>query len=235
MTSEPVAVVVGVGPGLGGALAARFARGGFRVALVARHEESVRATHGELGEAGRVFLSDASDEESVRTTFERIRSELGAPEVLLYNAGAFERGGILELSAIAVEQVWRVNCLGGLLWAQSVLPAMLERRRGTILFTGATASLRGSARFAALAIGKFGLRALAQSMAREFAPQGIHVGHVVIDGQIDLPRLRALYPERDAATFLSPRAIAESYWNLYAQDSSAWSHEVDLRPSVEKF
>ena len=235
MTSEPVAVVIGVGPGLGGALAARFARGGFRVALVARHEESVRAVHGEIKGAGRVFLGDASDEHSVRATFERVQAELGAPEVLLYNAGAFERGGILDLSTAAVEQAWRVNCLGGLLWAQSVLPAMLERRRGTILFTGATASLRGSARFAALAIGKFGLRALAQSMAREFAAQGIHVGHVVIDGQIDIPRPRALFPERDAATFLSPQAIAESYWNLYAQDASAWSHEVDLRPSVEKF
>jgi NAD(P)-dependent dehydrogenase (short-subunit alcohol dehydrogenase family) len=112
---------------------------------------------------------------------------------------------------------------------------MLERHRGTILFTGATAALRGSAGFAALAIGKFGLRALAQSMAREFAPLGIHVGHVVIDGQVDTPRLRAAYPERDSATFLNPRAIAESYWTLYAQDSTAWSHEVDLRPSVEKF
>ncbi len=112
---------------------------------------------------------------------------------------------------------------------------MLELGRGTVIFSGATASLRGSARFAAVAIGKFGLRALAQSMAREFGPKGIHVAHVVIDGQIDSPRVRAGLPDRDPKTFLDPAAIAETYWGLHVQDASAWSHEIDLRPSVEKF
>ena len=128
-----------------------------------------------------------------------------------------------------------MNCLGGFLSAQAVLPGMLERRRGTVIFSGATASLRGSARFAGIAVGKFGLRALAQSMARELGPKGIHVAHVVIDGGINTPRVKAMLPERDPETFLDPAAIAETYWSLHSQDASAWSQEVDLRPSVEKF
>ena len=237
-TASSVAVVVGVGPGLGRALAVRFARGGFRVALVARREESVAATQAEITGAGgdaRAVLADASDEESVHATFQRIHAELGPTDVLLYNAGAFELGGVLELSASQIERVWRASCLGGFLAGQAVLPGMLERGRGTVIFTGATASLRGSARFAAIAIGKVGLRALAQSMARELGPQGIHVAHVVIDGQIDSPRVRARLPDREPKTFLDPAAIAETYWSLYAQDPSAWSHEIDLRPSVERF
>ena len=233
-----VAVVVGVGPGLGRALAVRFAQGGFALALVARHDESLRAVQAEvegLGGSARSYVGDASDEASVRATFASIREELGAPEVLVYNAGAFQGGGILELSALAFEQAWRVNCLGGLLAAQAVLPAMLERGRGSIIFSGATASVRGSARFAGLAVGKFGLRALAQSMARELGPKGVHVAHVVIDGGIDSPRARGMLAGRDASSLLSPTAIAENYWNLHAQDPSTWSHEIDLRPSVEKF
>lgn len=236
--ASKIAVVVGVGPGLGRALAVRFARGGFRVALVARRDESLTDTQAEIDSAGldaRSFLADAADEDSVRATFQRIHAELGPTEVLLYNAGAFELGGLLELSASTVERVWRASCLGGFLAAQAVVPGMVERGSGTVIFSGATASLRGSARFAAIAIGKVGLRALAQSIAREFGPQGIHVAHVVIDGQINSPRVRARFPDRDQKTFLDPAAIAETYWSLYAQDTSAWTHEIDLRPSVEKF
>jgi NAD(P)-dependent dehydrogenase (short-subunit alcohol dehydrogenase family) len=119
--------------------------------------------------------------------------------------------------------------------AQQVLPAMVEAARGTVLLTGATASLRSSARFSALAVGKFGLRALAQSMAREFGPQGVHVAHVIIDGQINTPRLREISPEREDHTMLSPEAIAETYWQLYSQDHTAWTLELDLRPAVERF
>lgn len=237
-TSPKVAVVVGVGPGLGRALAVRFARGGLRVALVARQEASLVETQREIDRAGRsarTFLADAADEANVRTAFEQIHAELGPTEVLLYNAGAYEIGGILELSAATVERVWRTSCLGGFFAAQAVVPGMLAQQRGTVIFSGATASLRGSARFAATAIGKVGLRALAQSMARELGPQGIHVAHVVIDGQIDSPRVRARFPDREPKTFLDPAAIAEAYWSLYAQDASAWTHEIDLRPSVEKF
>jgi NAD(P)-dependent dehydrogenase (short-subunit alcohol dehydrogenase family) len=237
-TDAKVVAVVGVGPGLGRALAVRFARGGFAVALVARQDPSLRPVQAEIESFGgvvRSYVADASDEASIRATFARVQEEMGAPEVLLYNAGAFQAGGVLELSAAAFEQAWRVNCLGGLLAAQAVLPAMLERGRGSIIFSGATASVRGSARFAGLAVGKFGLRALAQSMARELGPKGIHVAHVVIDGGIDSARVRTMLADRDPRTFLAPTAIAENYWNLHAQDPSTWSQEIDLRPSVEKF
>jgi NAD(P)-dependent dehydrogenase (short-subunit alcohol dehydrogenase family) len=128
-----------------------------------------------------------------------------------------------------------VNCLGGFLCAREVLPAMLESGRGTLLFSGATASLRGGARFSGLAVGKFGLRALAQSVAREFGPRGIHAAHVIIDGQIDTARVRSMMPGRDAASMLAPDAIAESYWQLHVQHPSAWTQELDLRPASEKF
>jgi NAD(P)-dependent dehydrogenase (short-subunit alcohol dehydrogenase family) len=226
-TDTKVVAVVGVGPGLGRALAVRFAQGGFSVALVARQDASLRPVQNEIegfGGAVRSYVCDATNEKSVGATFARIREELGAPEALLYNAGAFKAGGILELSATDFEQAWRVNCLGALLTAQAVVPGMLERGGGSILYTGATASLRGSARFAGLAVGKFGLRALAQSMARELGPQGIHVAHVVIDGGIDSPRVRTMLPGRDPQTFLAPMAIAENYWNLHAQDPSTRVH-----------
>lgn len=237
-TDAKVVAVVGVGPGLGRALAVRFARGGFAVALVARRDASLRPVQDEIesfGGAVRSYVGDVADEKSVGTTFAHIREDQGEPEVLLYNAGAFQAGGILELTASEFEQAWRVNCLGGLLAAQAVVPGMLERGRGSIIYSGATASLRGSARFAGLAVGKFGLRALAQSMARELGPKGIHVAHVVIDGGIDTPRVRTMLAGRDPQTLLAPMAIAENYWNLHAQDPSAWSQEIDLRPSVEKF
>ena len=233
-----VAAIVGVGPGLGRALALRFARGGLAVALLARKEESLRPVQAELSAAGRVsrpFACDAADEASVRETFARVREELGAPDVLVYNAGAFQMGGVMELSASDFERAWRVNCLGALMAAQAVLPRMLEERRGTLIFSGATASTRGSARFAGLAVGKFGLRALAQSMARELGPNGIHVAHVVIDGAIDTPRVRSMLAGREPHTMLAPNAIAETYWSLYAQDPTAWTQEIDMRPSVEKF
>ncbi|MFI5246079.1 MAG: SDR family NAD(P)-dependent oxidoreductase, partial [Gemmatimonadales bacterium] len=165
----------------------------------------------------------------------KVSAELGAPEVLVYNAGAFQMGGLLDISAEDFERCWRANCFGGFLAAQAVVPEMLKKKRGTLLFTGATAALRGSAKFSCLAVGKFGLRALAQSLARELGPQGIHVAHVIIDGQIDTPRIRQMMPGRDASTLLSPDAIAETYWQLHAQDPTAWTQELDVRPAVEKF
>jgi NAD(P)-dependent dehydrogenase (short-subunit alcohol dehydrogenase family) len=131
--------------------------------------------------------------------------------------------------------MYGVESGGAFYAAQQVLPAMVEAGRGTILLTGATASLRGSARFSALAVGKFGLRVLAQSMAREFGPQGIHVAHVIIDGQINTPRMRERSPDREEHTMLSTGAIAETYWQLHVQDPTAWTLELDLRPSVESF
>jgi NAD(P)-dependent dehydrogenase (short-subunit alcohol dehydrogenase family) len=233
-----VAVILGAGPGLGAAIARRFRREGFAVGLMARREESLSAARKEIEDADGTVLAvetDATDVESVAQGFERVRERVGDPEVFVYNAGAFQMGSILDLTPEQFDECFRANCSGALYGAQQVLPAMLEKGSGTIILTGATASLRGSANFAALATGKFGLRALAQSMAREFGPQGIHMAHVVIDGQIDTPQLRELQPDREESTTLSPDAIAETYWQLHMQDPRAWTLELDLRPAVEKF
>ena len=233
-----VAAVLGIGPGLGAAVARRFAREGYAVALMARREESLAPVRDEIEGEGGTSLpvpTDATDPASVAAAFGRVRDELGEPEVFVYNAGAFQTGGILDLLPEDFDACFKANCAGAFYAARQVLPAMVETGRGTVLFTGATAALRGSARFSALAVGKFGLRALAQSMAREFGPQGIHVSHVVIDGQIDTPRVREMSPGREAHTMLSPDAIAETYWQLHSQDRSAWTLELDLRPSVERF
>ncbi|CAA9414359.1 MAG: Short-chain dehydrogenase, associated with 2-hydroxychromene-2-carboxylate isomerase family protein [uncultured Rubrobacteraceae bacterium] len=232
------AAVLGVGPGLGAAVARRFAREGFAVALMARREESVAGVQEEIESAGGTALTvsaDATDPASVAAAFDRVRAELGEPEVFVYNAGAFQMGGILEISPEKFDECFKANCAGAFYAAQQVLPAMVEAGRGTVLLTGATAALRGGARFSALAVGKFGLRALAQSMAREFGPQGIHVAHAVIDGQIDTPGVREMSPGREDHTMLSPDAIAEAYWQLHSQDRTAWTLELDLRPAVESF
>lgn len=233
-----VAVILGVGPGLGAAVARRFAHEGFAVGMMARSEESLSATQEEVEGAGGQTLAvraDATDAGSVASAFEEVCRSLGDPEVFVYNAGAFRMGGVLEVSSEDFDGCFRANCSGAFYGAQQVLPAMVERGRGTILLTGATASMRGSANFAALATGKFGLRALAQSLAREFGPQGIHVAHVIIDGQINTPRVRAMSPDREEHTMLSPDAIAETYWQLHTQDPTAWTLETDLRPAVESF
>lgn len=233
-----VAAVLGVGPGLGASVARRFAREGFAVALMARSEESVAAAREEIEKLGGTALpvsTDATDPASVESAFERVREELGDPGVFVYNAGAFQMGGILEIPPDKFDECFRANCAGAFYAARQVLPAMVEAGRGTVLLTGATASLRGSARFSALAVGKFGLRALAQSMAREFGPRGIHVAHVIIDGQINTPRMREMSPDREEHTMLSPEAIAETYWQLHTQNRTAWTLELDLRPAVESF
>jgi len=227
-----------VGPGLGAAIAGRFAREGYAVALMARSEQSLSEAREEIEGAGGEALAvtvDATDAASVARAFDMVRGSLGNPEVFVYNAGAFKMGGILELTPEDFDRCWKANCAGAFYAAQSVLPAMLERGSGTVILTGATAALRGSARFSALAVGKFGLRALAQSMAREFGPRGIHVAHVVIDGQIDIQRVREMSSEREEHTMLSPNAIAETYWNLHTQNPTAWTLELDLRPAVESF
>jgi NAD(P)-dependent dehydrogenase (short-subunit alcohol dehydrogenase family) len=236
--SDRVAAVLGVGPGLGAVVARRFAGEGFGVALMARKEESVADVREEIEGGGGTALSvsaDATDPDSVARAFERVRGELGDPEVFVYNAGAFQMGGILDLSPEQFDDCFRANCAGAFYAAQQVLPAMVEAGGGTVLLTGASAALRGKANFSALAVGKFGLRALAQSMAREFGPQGVHVSHVIVDGQINTPRMREMSPDREDHTLLSPEAIAETYWQLHSQDRTAWTLELDLRPAVESF
>ena len=233
-----VAAVLGVGPGLGAPVARRFAGEGFAVAMIARRKESLAEIRQDIEDDGGTALpvsADATDAGSVAAAFELIRSNLGDPEVLVYNAGAFQMGGILEISPAQFDECFRANCAGAFYAAREALPAMVEVGRGTILLTGASAALRGKARFSALAAGKFGLRALAQSMAREFGPQGIHVSHIIIDGQINTPSIREMSPDREEHTLLSPDSIADTYWQLHTQDRSAWTLEADLRPSVESF
>ena len=238
MSSKKVAVVLGVGPGLGSAIAHRFAKEGFTVAMMARNKESLLSIQAEIeSDSGKAmpFAADAGDPESIATAFGQVRQQLGDPDVLVYNAGDFQRSGILDITPEQFERSWRINCFGALLATQQVLPRMIERKAGTILLTGATAALRGNAQFASFAVGKAGLRTLAQSMAREFGPQGIHVAHIIIDGQINTPKLREQSPERADSELLDPDAIAETYWQLHQQDATAWTLELDLRPSVESF
>lgn len=237
-STSPLAAIVGVGPGLGAALAARFDQGGCSLALLSRSAESRISSLARLkrsGPAARGYDCDAGDPASVAAAFKQVRNTQGDPSVLIYNAGVFVQGGILELDPARFASAWRVNCYGAFLTVREVLPAMCDAGNGTILFTGASAALRGGARFAALAVGKFGLRALAQSVAREFGPRGIHVAHVIIDGQIGTPSAREREPERAEETFVDPDAIAENYWTLYQQPRSTWTLELDVRPYMEKF
>jgi NAD(P)-dependent dehydrogenase (short-subunit alcohol dehydrogenase family) len=239
MSDRKTAVVVGVGPGLGAAVARRFARGGFAVGLMARGRDKLDPVRADIEREGGAALGvevDATDPASVRAGIAAIVTGLGPVEVLVYNAGAFQMGTVLETTPEDFERCWRSNCFGAFLAAREVAPGMVERRRGTILLTGATAALRGSARFSCLAVGKFGLRALGQSLARELGPSGVHVAHVVVDGGIDTPRVRQMTGgARDPKTLLSPDAIAETYWQLHVQDPTAWAQEMDLRPATEKF
>lgn len=238
MAAAPVALVVGAGPGLGSALARCFARHGMSVAAARRDVRALEPLAKEIG--ARAFSCDATDEGAVRGLFAAVHATLGPPQLVAYNAGGHVRKGILETTAEEFEACWRNACLGGFLVAREAARAMLAivpagRHRGTILFTGATASLRGGARFHNLAVGKFGLRALAQSLAREFQPHGIHVAHVIVDGQIESDRPGRSAAERGADAVLSPDAIAETYFQLHLQPPSAWTLELDLRPYVEKF
>jgi NAD(P)-dependent dehydrogenase (short-subunit alcohol dehydrogenase family) len=223
-SSKSVAIVVGVGPGLGAALVRRFAKEGMAVALAARQGDRLASLAKETG--GKAYGCDATVETAVGDLFAAVERDLGQPELVVFNAGGYVRKPIVELSVGDVENTWRSNCLGGFLVGRAAAQAMLSAGRGTIIFTGATAAMRGGVNFAAFAMGKFGLRALAQSMARELGPKGIHVAHTIIDGGIG---------ENAEATKLAPSAIADAYWHLHRQAKSAWTQELDLRPWAEKF
>jgi len=238
MNDGQVALVVGVGGGLGAALGHRFAAAGMAVALAARGDAVAGPLAAEIAKAGgraSAHACDATDEAGVKALFAAVAGTHGAPDLVVYNAGAFVPRSILDAEAAEFERCWRVGCLGGFLVGRAAARAMAARGSGTIVFTGATASLRGGAGFFNLAVGKFGLRALAQSMARELGPKGVHVAHVIIDGQIDGPRHAGEAAERGPDALLSPEAIAETYHMLHRQSRSAWTQELDLRPWVERF
>ncbi|HEX7236053.1 MAG TPA: SDR family NAD(P)-dependent oxidoreductase [Gammaproteobacteria bacterium] len=229
------AVVVGVGPGLGAALVRVFAHEGYTVFAAARSASALQDLDERAG-AGRVVAidCDATEQADVERVF-GAAAKVGATEVAVFNAGAFVRSSILDTEPAEFVRCWRVGCLAGFLVGQAAARRMLAHGRGTILFTGATASLRGGAGFVNLASPKFGLRAVAQSMARELGPKGIHVAHVVIDGQIRSERYAHLAGERGPDSLLEPDAIATQYVALHRQHRSAWTHEIDLRPWSEKF
>ena len=228
------AIVIGVGPGLGAALVEKCTGEGLTVTAGARDQARLRALLDGRGlKDVAAVRCDVTDGANVAELFAAAVKAHGAPELVVYNASGYARGSILELTASQVEAAWRVGTLGGFHVGQAAAKSMIgagapgaPAGRGTILFTGATASLRGSANFAPFAISKFGLRALAQSMARELGPKGIHVAHVAIDGQIG---------EADGDAKLKPADIAAAYWSLHRQPRSAWTLETELRPWVEKF
>ncbi len=225
------ALIVGTGPGLSASLARRLTREGLRVALAARNAEKLAALAQETGAAA--FACDAVDLAQVQRLFAEVEQRLGAPDVVIYNASGRTRGPLVELVPSEVERALRVSAFAGFLVAQEAAKRMLPKRHGAILFTGASASVKGYAQSAPFAMGKFALRGLAQSMARELAPQGIHVAHFVIDGAIRLPG--RVEPADQPDSMLDPDAIAETYLQVLKQPRSAWSWEVELRPWVEKF
>src|SRR5258707_677001 len=242
MATTKAALVIGAGDATGGAIARRFAREGFTACVTRRNADKlgplVARIEAEGGKA-RAFGSDARKEEQMVALVDTIEREVGAIEVAVFNIGANVRFPIRETTARVYFKVWEMACFGGFLMGREVAKAMVPRGRGTILFTGATASVRGSSGFAAFSGAKHALRALAQSMARELGPQGIHVAHVVIDGAIDTAFIRDNFPERYALKardgILDPDAIAENYWLLHCQERSAWTHELDLRPLIENW
>jgi len=225
MQMNETAVVVGVGPGLGSALVSAFSQEGYTVLAAARKAAKV----GALRDVPRVVLvdCDATQPAQVDALFERA-AIIGPLRVAIFNAGTYQRGAVVDTDPVEFERCWRVGAFGGFLVGRAAARHMLPAGQGTILFTGATASLRGGAGFVNLASPKFALRAVAQSMARELGPKGIHVAHVVIDGQIRSS-------EGDADANLDPRNIAAAYVGLHRQHRNAWTQELDLRPWSEKF
>lgn len=238
MSTEAIIVGVGAERGLGAAVARRFAREGHRVLVAGRTREKLEAVVSAIRAAGgeaEAVVADATDSQEVGRLFDRA----GDPEVVVFNAGMNLRIPFREISVESFEEAWRTNTLGGFVVGREAARRLVPKGRGTLIFTGATASLRGAANFAAFAAAKAGLRAIAQSAARELGPLGLHVAHAVIDGGIDGERLRARRPERAAAAgedgLLSIEAIAEAYWQLHRQHRSAWTLELDLRPYKEPF
>src|SRR5712692_4832857 len=225
------ALIVGAGSGLSASLARALAKEGIKVALAARSTGDLDALAKEIG--ARTFACDASKRADVEKLFGELDASFGAPEVVIYNASYRTRGPLVELDAAEVEKSIAVSAYGGFLVAQQAARRMLRKRRGAILLTGASASVKGYALSAPFAMGKFALRGLAQSMARELGPQGIHVAHVVIDGGIKSARREE--PADKPDSMLDPDAIAAAYLHLIQQPRSAWAWEIELRPWVERF
>ncbi|WP_434653106.1 SDR family oxidoreductase [Pseudomonas sp. R3-56] len=242
MNNKKVVLVVGAGDATGGAIARRFAREGFAACVTRRNADKLEALVDEIrtqGGEAHGFACDARKEDDVIALIEQIEEQVGPIEAFVFNIGANVPCSILEETARKYFKIWEMACFSGFLNAREVARRMVKRQRGTILFTGATAGLRGASGFAAFAGAKHGIRALAQSMARELGPMNIHVAHVVVDGAIDTDFIRDNFPEKYATRaedgILDPEHIAENYWYLHTQPRDAWTFELDLRPWNERW
>lgn len=242
MSERKAAIIIGAGDATGGAVARRFAKGAYVACVTRRSAEKLQPLITEIKAAGgeaRGFGSDARDEAQVIDLFSTVEREVGPVEVLVFNIGANVNFPITEMTERVYRKVWEMAAFAGFLTGREAARVMTPRGRGTIIFTGATASLRGGPGFAAFAGAKFALRALAQSMARELGPKGIHVAHPIIDGAIDTAFIRDNFPSRYALKeqdgILNPEHIAEAYWQIHQQPRDAWTHELDLRPWMETF
>ncbi len=242
MTDTKVALVIGAGNATGGAIARRFAREGYAAAITRRARnldelEALAETIRAQGGIAYPYGVDARDENEMVALFEQVEREIGPIEVAVFNVGGHVRFEVTETTSRVYRKVWEMAAFAGFLTGREAARHMLPRGRGSVLFTGATASVRGGAGFSAFAGAKHALRALAQSMARELGPKGIHVAHVIIDGAIETQWIEEMFPERyalkDQDGILKPDQIAENYWMLHEQPRSAWTHELDLRPWLE--
>lgn len=234
------AVIVGAGSGTGAEVAKRFSSAGYSVAVARRNADALAALVSEIettGGTAKAFGVDASKEGDVTALFDGAERSLGQVEVAVFNAAGFTMGSVFDTSIEAFEDMWRASALGGFIVGREAARTMVSRGRGTIVFTGATAARKASASFAAFASGKHGLRAVAESMAKELGPKGIHVAHAIIDGVIDVPRVHESMPDLAASKgedgLVDPKAIAEAYLWLHEQPKSAWTFELDLRPYKE--
>jgi NAD(P)-dependent dehydrogenase (short-subunit alcohol dehydrogenase family) len=241
MPETKVALVIGAGDATGGAVARRFAREGYFTCVTRRHADKLADLVTRIEQAGgnaRAFGSDARREEEVTALFDTIEREIGPIDVVSFNVGGNVRFPIRDTTTRVYTKVWEQSALAGFFAGREAAKYMVPRHRGTILFTGATASMRGGSGYAAFAGAKHALRALAQSMARELGPEGIHVAHIVVDGAIDTENTRQragdkYEPRKAADGILNPESIAENYWMLHRQPRDAWTHELDLRPWSE--
>ncbi len=244
--AKPVALVVGAGDFIGSAIARRFARGGFRVCMGRRQGEKLKPLVDEIAASGgeaHAFTLDARKEEQIEDTFCRIEQQIGPLEVVVFNPGGNVNFPIRETTSRVFTKVWEMACFGGFLTGREAARYMVPRERGSIFFTGATASLRGGSGFAAFASAKFGLRALAQSVARELGPKNIHVAHLIIDAGVDTAWVREMIEKSrgvsaDALppdTLMDPNSVAEAYWTLHSQPRDAWTFEMEIRPFAEKW
>ena len=234
--SKSVCAIIGAGEGLGRALAAKFSSQGCDIALISRTEagsaEALKAAPG-----ARFFAADATKPQTLEAALAEVAAEMGEIDILIYNArGSFAACEPLQMTYDALEEVYRLEVVGAFAAAKAVVPAMLERGRGSVFFSSATAAYRGSSSHPLYAIGKFGLRALSQSLTKAYAARGVHFVHVRLDCDLDVPYMRALYAEKsDPGALADPDGVAESYWLTHLQPKSAWSNEIELRPHTERW